>query len=162
QNAVTAADLEKELDPLQSQRFCALLDVNFKGFDAGKEKVNEPNLVSLFRTFLGRDDRDDQHPPLGRVVCLASSGRRPSLDLEKQGVFAQALREGLASAADTDGYEPDGVVSMEELLQYLLKRIPELARTHGTTKEDKVQTPLVFGSRTNRFPLARNPAVAGK
>ena len=42
-NAITAADIEHALEKLKSHRFCAFLDVNFKGFNAGKEPAPDAN-----------------------------------------------------------------------------------------------------------------------
>lgn len=161
-NALTSADIEQALDGLKTRRFAALLDVNFKDFDAGAEKLPDANLNTLFRTFLGCEPKPDQPPPAGRVVCLASANRRNSLDLDEQGVFTRAVIEGLRGAADNAGYEPDGIVTAEELLTHLARRIPELARAHGPTREAKEQTPLVLGSRRNTFAVGRNPAAAAK
>src|SRR5262249_32321580 len=55
-NAVAAADVQQELDKLQSHRFCAFLDVNFRGYNDGPEKVPEPVFgVTAYREFLGTD-----------------------------------------------------------------------------------------------------------
>ncbi len=159
ESAVTMAEIEKELDALKSQHFVALLDANFNGFDAGADKVGAPNMTDLSRTFLGKGEKDDQPSALGRVVLLANNGRRASLDLEKQGIFVTTLLEALQGAADKAGYESDGIVSADELIQFLEKRLPELARANGKTKEDKEQTPTLLGSRADRTALTHNPAA---
>jgi carboxyl-terminal processing protease len=68
---------------------------------------------------------------------------------------------GLRGAADKEGYEPDGVVTVEELAKYLENKIPDLARKHGKTEESKQQQPAVF-SRASHYVLSKNPAVAPK
>ena len=50
-------------------------------------------------------------------------------------------------SADKDGYEPDGVVTVDELTSYLDKEIPNLAQANGKTKEEKQQLHFVLGSR---------------
>jgi C-terminal peptidase prc len=161
-NAVNAGDLEKEFEGLKTERFCAVIDVNFKGFDPGKESVPEPNPSDLFKIFFGSDEKEDHQLPTGRVIFLATNGLKPSLDLEKHGLFSEAILSGLKGAADKDGYEPDGLVTVEELVTYLEKQVPELARTNGKTKEEKEQLHHVLGTRFNHFVLTHNPAVADK
>ena len=43
-NAVAAAEVGEALKKLKSQRFCVLLDVDFKGFTTNDKKVAEPTL----------------------------------------------------------------------------------------------------------------------
>src|SRR5262249_22267040 len=64
-NALAAGEIEGALDKLKSQRFVALLDCNFLGFDAGKEHAPDPNLSSFYREFLGNEEA--KTPP-SRVV----------------------------------------------------------------------------------------------
>src|SRR5262249_38062253 len=146
----------------KSQRFVGLIDVNFKGFDPGKETVSEPNPNDLVRLFLTGEDKDDPTPPPGRVLFLATNGLKPSLDLDKHGVFAHALLAGFKGAADKEGYEADGHVTVDEMVEYLNKEMPELTRKHGKTKEEKEQVYHVLGARSNHFLLTRNPAAAAK
>jgi C-terminal peptidase prc len=160
-NALAAAEVEHALEKLKSHRFVAFLDVNFKGFNPGKEPAPEINLATRYREFLGNANED--HPaPQGRVLFLATDGLKPSLDLGNHGLFAKVLLDGFKGAADKEGYEPDGVVTVDELAEYFIKELPELARQHGKTKEEKEQRPLVLGSRGSHFELTTNPAVADK
>ncbi|MBY0521782.1 MAG: caspase family protein [Gemmataceae bacterium] len=158
--AVAAGDIEKELEHLKSERFVGMVDVYFKGFDSGKEGVPEPNPMELYKIFLGDDEKEEHQPLPGRVLFLATNGMKPSLDLPNQGIFAKAMIAGMKGAADNEGYEPAGVVTIDGMLKYLEKELPELARTHGTTKEEKEQLHHVLGGRTNHFALTSNPAVA--
>ena len=68
--------------------------------------------------------------------------RTSHLELEQHDLFATALLEGLKGQADKEGYEPDGVVTVDELVQYLEREIPRLAREHGKTKEVSQQMEL--------------------
>ncbi|TMQ35324.1 MAG: hypothetical protein E6K70_02900 [Planctomycetota bacterium] len=146
-NAVAAADIQQELDKLKSHRFCAFLDVNFHGYADGPEKLPEPVFGSgAYREFLGSDakadpetSKEEQATAPGRVLFLASSGLRPSLDLEKHGVFAAVLLRGLKGGADKDGFEPDGAVTVDELGEYLEKELPDTVRKHAKTDEEKKQ-----------------------
>ena len=72
------------------------------------------------------------------------------------------LLDGLKGAADKEGYEPDGVVTVDELATYVEKELPELARKHGQNETEKGQRPFVLGNLPNHFQLTQNPAVIGK
>jgi len=160
-DAVDAASVGEELDKLKSQKFCALLDVNFKGFTS-KEAVPEANLgTPPYKEFLGDDGTEDHGPAPGRVVFLATNGLSPSLDLAKHGLFAEVVLDALKGKADKEGYEPDGVVTVDELTSYLREELPKLAREHGKTKEDKEQAHFALGSSAH-FVLTTNPAALAK
>src|SRR5581483_1747546 len=113
-NAVGSAEIEEILEPMKSERFCAFIDVNFKGYTQGKEAIPEPSRAKLFSEFLGSDDDKDKDPE-GRVVILATDGFTQSIDLKDSGLFAKVNIDGLKGAADKDGYESDGAVTVEEL-----------------------------------------------
>ena len=102
-----------------------MLDVNFKGFDAGKDAIPEPTLGELaYREFLG-DDGTEEH-----ASCPAASSSWPptacraSLDLKDHGLFTQVVLDGLKGEADKEGYEPDGLITVDELAKYLDKELP--------------------------------------
>ena len=162
-NAVPASEIGEALKKLKSQRFCVLLDVDFKGFTTTDKKVAEPTLgADPYKEFLGTDDSDEEAAKPGRAVFLASNGLIRSLDLKNHGIFAEALMKGLEGAADKDGYEPDGVVTVEELTEYLDKEMHELIRTNGKTKEERDQYFVPLGGRGNHYVLVHNPVVAAK
>src|SRR6516165_3982302 len=60
-NALGAGEIESALDKLKSQKFCAFLDVNFKGFNPGKDPAPEANLTNFYREFLHSPKED--HAP---------------------------------------------------------------------------------------------------
>lgn len=162
-NAVAASEIGDALKNLKSQRFCALLDVDFKGFTTTDKKVAEPTLgTDPYKEFLGKDDSDEEAAKPGRAVFLASNGLIRSLDLKDHGVFAEALLKGLKGAADKNGYEPDGLVTVEELTEYLDKEMHELIRTNGKNKEERDQYFIPLGGRGNHYVLVYNPVVAAE
>src|SRR5262245_61321197 len=59
-NAIAATEIEQAFEKTKSQQFCVFLDVNFKGFDSGKETVADVNLANMFREFLGNEDNGTQ------------------------------------------------------------------------------------------------------
>src|SRR5262249_17990591 len=109
-NAVTTPEVETALAKLQSQKLCAVLDVNFKGLDVGKEGALEPNLFDLVKVFIGPEDKEEHALPPGRVVMLSNNSFSQPLETADHGLFIKLLLDGLKGAADQDGYEPDGIV----------------------------------------------------
>jgi C-terminal peptidase prc len=162
-NSVAAADLGQELDKLKSQRFVALVDVNFHGYSDGPVKVGDATLgTSPYKEFRGSDGKDEKGPAPGRAIFLANNGLNASLDLDKHGLFSQVILDGLKGGADKDGYEPDGLVTVEELSEYIDNELPELGRKFGKTDQQKRQLPHVLQSRGCHFVVTRNPAVTAK
>jgi C-terminal peptidase prc len=162
-NAVAAADIQQELDKLKSQRFCAFVDVDFHGFENGPEAMPEPTLGTFpYREFRGTEGKEDQMPAPGRVVFLATNGLTTSIDVKEHGLFAQTVLDGLKGGADREGFEPDGVVTVDELVEYIDKELPERARQFGKTDEQKRQLTHVLESRASHFVLVHNPAVMAK
>jgi C-terminal peptidase prc len=161
-DAVAAASVGEILDKVKSRHFCALVDVNFKGFTT-KQSVPEPDFSKdLYKEFLGDDGSEDHAAAPGRAVFLATDGLTPVLDLAKHDAFIQVVLDGLKGAADKDGYEPDGVVTVDELVEYVDKQLPEEIRAHATSRKAKESTHFVLGGRSSHFVLTRDPAVADK
>ena len=162
-NAVAASEIGEALKNLKSQRFCALIDVDFKGFTTNDKKVAEVTLGSNpYKEFLGDDGSEEEAAKPGRAVFLATNGLMRSLDLKDHGIFTTALLKGLEGAADKDGYEPDGWVTVEELTEYLDKEMRDLIRTHAKNKEEREEYFVALGGRGNHYVLTHNPAVADK
>ena len=93
----------------------------------------------------------------GRVVFLANRPNSPSLDGPDHGIFAMSLLEALKGAADNTGKEADGLVTVDEVAEYLEKQIPDLARKYGKTEKDKEQVAIVLSSPNTHFVLSHNP-----
>lgn len=162
-SSVAAGDIEQELDPLKSEHFCALIDVNFRGFLHGPQSVPEPTLgTSSFREFRGVAPKEEESSAPGRVVFLATNGLSQSLDAKEHGIFTKTLLEGLKGAADSKGYEPDGLVTVDELWDYLDKQISEEVRKVGKGDEERRQIPHILESHGSDFVLTHNPAVTAK
>ncbi len=156
-DAVASGDIMHDLDKLKSQRFLALVDVHFLGFNSGKEPAPEPNHTNFYREFYGAEDAKGNNP--SRVLFLANSGLKPSLHLQDHGIFTQVLLDGLKGKADQEGYEPDGAITIGELVKYVRKELPNLARTHGKTDDEKGQQPLIVEGQASDFVVGHNPAV---
>jgi C-terminal peptidase prc len=161
-DAIAAGDIEHALEKMKSQKLVAFLDVNFRGFDIGKETPPDPNIGAFYREFLGGSKEDDKEPTVSRVVFLANPGLKPSLEAKGQGAFTKVVVDGLKGKADAEGYEPDGVITVEELVKHVRKELPELHRTVGKTDEEKAMQPVILEGQTHDFVLDRNPAVTAK
>jgi C-terminal peptidase prc len=162
-NGVAAGDVQPEVEKLKKgTHFCAFVDVNYRGFDPGKESIPDANPADLYKQFFGNDD-EEKAVPTGRVVFWATMGTAQALDLEKHGSFGQVILDGLSGKADKEGYEPDGVVTVDELTEYVDKELGGLIRKK-VKKRDEMRrlSPLVIGGRSSHFELTRNPAVTAK
>src|SRR5437773_871893 len=76
--------------------------------------------------------------------------------MKDNGVFARVILDALKGAADKEGYEPDGNVTVDELTEYLDKHLSDLVREHGKTKDQKQQLPVVLGGAATHFVLTYN------
>lgn len=159
-DAVASGDIENVVQNMQSQRSVALVDVHFMGFDSGQDPVPEGNLLNFYKEFLHQDEGKAIAP--SRVVFLPNSGMKPSLDLDKHGIFTQSLLNGLTGKADSEGYEPDGNITISELVKFYKKELHELAMTHGKFDEEKGQFPAVLEGQTQDFIVSLNPAAYPK
>ena len=155
-DAIAGGDIEHVIEKVASQRFVAMIDVHYLGFDIGKEKAPEPNLQNFYREFLSQGD-ENKDPQPSRVLFMANPGLKAPLDLDKHGLFAQVLLDGLNGKADADGYEADGNITVGELAKYLRKTMPDLARANGKTKEEKEQKAVILEGQANDFIVAYNP-----
>jgi carboxyl-terminal processing protease len=159
-NAVAAAEISEALKEFKGQQLAVFLDVNFKGFNAPTDKpLPEPSFTEKpfaeWRGELGSEEGNDRTP--GRVVFLANRPNSPSLDGPDHGIFAMGLLEALKGAADNTGKEADGLVTVDEVAEYLEKQIPDLARKYGKTEKDKEQVAIVLSSPNTHFVLSHNP-----
>jgi carboxyl-terminal processing protease len=155
-DSVSSSDIEYTIDKLKSQRFVAMVDVHFLGFDPGKEKMPDLNTQNIFRVFLSQGD-EAKDPAPSRVLFIAGAASKPSLNLAKHGVFAQALLDGLNGKADADGYEGDGNIMVSELAKYVRKAVGSLARANGKTEEERKQQAGVLEAQSSDFVVAYNP-----
>ena len=153
------SDLETELKPATDRKIAVMMDVAFKGFDAGKETLAEPGLRDVLGAVFGGEERGEQPPPHDKVVMLASIPANPPISVGENGLFATTALEALRGAADTDGYEPDGLVVVDELVKYLEAKIPAKTRELGKTPQEKEAVPFIVGEETAHFVMAKNPAL---
>jgi C-terminal peptidase prc len=162
--ALVGADLDDDFRAMQDRKLCVMLDVHFGGFDAGKETLPEPTLRDIFKPVFNQadEDREDKEPPTNKLVVLATTPAHPPLSKGGNGLFATTAVEALRGKADTDGYEPDGLVTVDEFAEFVEKQITDAARTIGTTTAEKEAVPFFSGKATSHFPITTNPKVSGQ
>ncbi len=163
--AVLASAVGEDLDKLQSHRVCLFVDVSFKGYKPADGKAPpDPNVTagSFYKEFLGKDTGEEESPAPGRVLFLASgTGRFLSPDTDKHGTFTQVLLDGLKGKADTEGYEPDGVVTVDELSKYVEEHLPALVKKYVADEKARPNFAVISGQDAH-IVLTQNPAVEPK
>lgn len=160
-DAVSSAEVETALAKLKSQKFCALLDVNFAGFKVDKNNAPDANVQNFYQEFLGKE-KEDSGPPAGRILFLANDRLKPSLETENHGVFTQVVLDALKGGADNEGYEPDGVITVDELHAFLNKEYRGLIQKYAKSREEREQRFGILGGRATHFEIGRNPQAAAK
>lgn len=165
-NAIVGEEISNEMKKLKTQRLLALTDLAFKGFDAGKETLAEPNTYAILSAFYGtvsdNKDADDEEPQQIRdkVIALSYLPGNDPIAVGDQGLFVKSFIDALRGDADKDGYEADGVVTVDELAKYLDKEVTEKARTLGKTTSEKEAVPVVVGAATAHYAISKSPAYA--
>ena len=156
---VLGTDLETEMKAAKQARLLFVMDVSFKGFDPGKETVVEPTLKDILGGAFGGEEKGELPAPHDRVVMLSTIPSSDPLAKGDHGLFAATMLDALKGKADVEGYEPDGVVTMDELAKYLEKEVADQARVLGKTTKEKEAIPYIVGEETAHFVITKNPAV---
>lgn len=164
--AITTTDLEPAFKKIKSQKLLFLMDVSYKGFEAGTEKVLEPTVSDFLKLTFGDADREDNALPTNRVLVFGNLPFRQPLTKGDHGLFYATLADGLSGKADQApyfaGYEPDGLITIKELAKYLEKEIPNEARSIGKTDKEKELAPFIIGQSTSHYWVTKNPAETEK
>lgn len=161
-DAVLGSDIGAEFKNTKNRKICVFFDVAFKGFDAGKETLAEPTLRDVLGGVFGageEKDPDAEQVVHDKVVFLSTVPATEPLTKGDHGLFAATLLDALKGKADTEGYEPDGLVTVDELTKYLEKEIADEARKIGKTTKEKEAVPFIVGEEYSHFPVTKNPAV---
>ena len=113
---------------LRARQVVFFLDSCYSG--AGGRSVSPPG----FQTRAALDDRFlESLGSEGRLVVTACKANEVSLEADRlgHGVFTHFLVEGLRGAADREGGNGDGLVSMDELYDYLHRKVRHEAQSLG-------------------------------
>jgi len=153
--ALTVVDLEPAFKKLKGQKLLVLMDVSYRGFETGGEKVVEPNVSDYLKLVFEDIDREDNSLPVERTLIFGNLPFREPLSQGNHGLFYQVLAAGLSGKADEkpyhQGYEPDGLVTIQELATYLEKEIPNAARVIGKTNKEKELQPYILGHQSSHY-----------
>jgi C-terminal peptidase prc len=161
-DAVNSRDVEQAIKSLKTEKLLALMDIDYNVASLNKDAALEPNIIDLAQVFAGDEDAEEQSLPPGRIAFMASATVARHLDNGQNGIFVHAVIDALKGKADTEGYEPDGVVTVDELRKYLDTAVIAQARTLGKNNLEKEQSPFVWGTRLCHFALTRSPSIAAK
>jgi C-terminal peptidase prc len=156
---VLGSDLEPDLKAAKWQKLLVMMDVHFRGYDAGKEAVVEPGLREIIGGMFGGEDKGEQPIQRDRVFVLGAIPSADPLTKGDNGLFAATVLDALKGAADKEGYEPDGLVTADELTKYLEKEMPDQSRALGKTAKEKESEPFMVGEETSHFPITKNPKL---
>jgi C-terminal peptidase prc len=163
---VLGTDLEPAFKKVKGQKLLLLHDVHYKGFKPGDEKIAEPNLRDVEALLFGPEDAEDSTRPQDRLMILSGFVSSDPLAKGNNGLFAVTVIDALQGKADAapynDGYEPDGLVTIDELVKYLDREIPNRAREIGKTDKDKESQAIPIGAGTSHFVVTKNPAETAK
>lgn len=158
-DALFATEIEEKMKGLKAEHVFAFYDFNLKAYES-KEAILAPDVSDFLRVALGLKEKDpDQEVPTGRVVFLSGSAIQPPVAVDGQGVFTKSFLEAVGGKADVEGYEADGVVTVDEARKHMEKVLPDLGKAAAKTNEEKEQR-LFFRGRVNHHPLTRSPAAA--
>jgi C-terminal peptidase prc len=158
-DAITSVEIEHEFSKIKSHRVVVLLDVNFRGYTVDPLKVSELSLKRRFAEFATQpqdDERDEEKEmPRSLMFLSANNGLSESAKVNDHGLFTQVVLEALQGKADKEGDDPDGVITIDELVSYLDKEY--------TVRAERILNRLEFPQLTGRsahLTMSVNPTVA--
>ncbi|HUT60499.1 MAG TPA: caspase family protein [Phycisphaerae bacterium] len=140
--ALANSDIRKFLAQIPSEKLVVLLDCCYAASTV-KKSLNDP--AKLFGDFTGK----------GRVTIAGAADNQEALEFpeKKEGVFTYYLVEGLRGGAD---FNKDGVVTFEELWQYLGDNVRKASVKQGGLHEPVI---ITEGGVTPQFLLTFNPTL---
>ena len=143
--ALPMDELQTIFNRIEAERVVVFLDACYSGAAGGRtfasKKTRAMNVDDLFLERLTRSK--------GRAILTASRPAEVSLELPElgHGVFTYYLIEGLKGAADLNH---DGIVSLQELYEYLEQQVTQKARSVGGN-----QHPVMKGELEGVLPLVK-------
>jgi hypothetical protein len=129
---------------IEAEQVVVFLDACYSGAAGGRTFASKRTRASkVDDVFLDRITRSN-----GRVIVTASRASEVSIELPElsHGIFTYYLVQGLRGAADLDR---DGIVSLQELYQYLEQEVSRKSRSVGGN-----QHPVIKGEMEGPLPLA--------
>jgi hypothetical protein len=145
-------DIQRVFARLQAERVVFLVDTCFSGATGGRTFSKQLTRASHLSTqFLDRLAHSR-----GRVIITAAGPNELALELPDlgHGVFTYYLLKGMEGEADRD---KDGIVTVNELYEYLEAKVSEQARKAGGR-----QRPIMKGEVEGTMPLIQIQPAAPK
>ena len=143
--ALPMDEFQTIFDRIEADRVVVFLDACYSGAAGGRTFASQ-------RTRAGRVDDvflDRLTRSKGRAIVTASRSSEVSLEVPElgHGLFTHFLVQGLRGAADLDR---DGIVSLQELYQYLEQQVTQKSRSIGGN-----QHPVMKGELEGQLPLVK-------
>lgn len=161
-DAVTSADVEEIFKSRKSNSVLLLLDVNFRGY-AQDANIPAFSLKDAFKEFSGvSEDAEEDTQTENFILLSASRGHsgHSSPETDRGGLFMNLILDALGGKADKFGDEADGIITVQELAEYVAKNyLVEAPKLLGTKTLESARYPF-FATRSAHFGLASNPAAA--
>ncbi len=159
-NAISAVEIEAELEKLKTGKVAVFLDVNFRGFVSNPKVGSEDGLDNRFLEFTGTkkktgrpDDEDDELEATmkGRVVLSCTSGLFAAPVVNGRDMFNVILSEAFMGKADKEGDVADGQITIDEVSKYFQEEYLKRANV-----QDSIGLfPAIFG-KSLHFTVAFN------
>jgi hypothetical protein len=144
-SALPMEEIKIIFERIEAERVVVFLDTCYSGAAGGRTFASKrTRAVAVDDGFLERLARAK-----GRAIVTASRPGEVSLELPElgHGIFTYYLVEGLKGAADLDR---DGIVSLQELYQYLDREVTRRSRAAGGN-----QHPVLKGELEGVLPLVQ-------
>jgi len=143
--ALPMDEIKTIFERIEAERVVAFLDACYSGAAGGRTFASlKTRATSVDDLFLERLTRSK-----GRAIITASRPAEVSVELGElgHGIFTYYLVQGLAGAADANR---DGIVSLQELYDYLEQQVTQKSRAVGGN-----QHPVMKGELEGAMPLTR-------
>jgi len=165
-NAISAAEIEADMEKFKTGKVGVFLNVNFRGYVATPKIGSEEGLDNRFQEFFGGkkkgvsrpdDDDDDLETAIkGRVLLSSTSGLYAAPFINGKDAFSLILSEAFEGKADKEGDDSDGVVTIDEVTKYFTDEFLKRVNTQDTIG----LFPNALG-KSLHFPVALNaPGLA--
>jgi hypothetical protein len=143
--ALPMDEFQTIFDRIEAERVVVFVDACYSGAAGGRTFASKRTRAArVDEVFLDRLTRSK-----GRAILTASRGSEVSLEVPElgHGLFTHYLVQGLRGAADLDR---DGIVSLQELYQYLEQQVSQKSRSIGGN-----QHPVMKGELEGLMPLMK-------
>jgi Caspase domain len=143
--ALPMDEFQTIFDRIEAERVVVFVDACYSGAAGGRTFASKRTRAArVDEVFLDRLTRSK-----GRAILTASRGSEVSLEVPElgHGLFTHYLVQGLKGAADLDR---DGIVSLQELYQYLEQQVSQKSRSIGGN-----QHPVMKGELEGLMPLIK-------